>query len=37
MSREVFASGAIRAARFLSGVASPGLYSMTDLVQATLL
>lgn len=36
MSREVFASGAIRAARFLSGVASPGLYSMTDLVQATL-
>lgn len=33
MSREVFASGAIRAARFLSGVEAPGLYSMTDLVQ----
>ena len=36
MSREVFASGAIRAARFLAGVEIPGLYSMTDLVQATL-
>ena len=36
MSREVFASGAIRAARFLAGVETPGLYSMTDLVQATL-
>lgn len=32
MSREVFASGALRAARFLAGVDSPGLYSMTDLV-----
>ena len=37
MSREVFASGAVRAARFLAGVEAPGLYSMTDLVQATLL
>ncbi len=36
MSREVFASGAIRAARFLSGVEAPGLYSMAHLVQATL-
>ena len=37
MSRGVFASGAVRAARFLAGVEAPGLYSMTDLVQATLL
>ena len=36
MSREVFASGAIRAARFLSGVEAPGLYSMTDLVQSVI-
>ena len=32
MSREVFASGALRAARFLASVNSPGLYSMKDLV-----
>lgn len=32
MSREVFAYGAVKAARFLSGVQSPGLYSMSDLV-----
>lgn len=32
MSREVFASGALRAARFLAQVREPGLYSMTDLV-----
>ena len=32
MSREVFASGALRAARFLAKVQAPGLYSMTDLV-----
>ena len=32
MSREVFASGALRAARFLAEVGAPGLYSMTDLV-----
>ena len=33
MSREVFASGALRAARFLAGVQRPGLYSMADLVR----
>ncbi len=32
MSREVFASGSLRAARFLAGVKTPGLYSMKDLV-----
>lgn len=32
MSREVFASGALRAARFLAEVGAPGLYSMDDLV-----
>lgn len=32
MSREVFASGALHAARFLAKVGAPGLYSMTDLV-----
>lgn len=32
MSREVFASGALRAARFLVEKGAPGLYSMTDLV-----
>lgn len=32
MSREVFASGALHAARFLSGRKEPGLYSMSDLV-----
>lgn len=32
MSREVFASGALRAARFLATVEKPGLYSMDDLV-----
>lgn len=32
MSREVFASGALHAARFLTAVKTPGLYSMTDLV-----
>ena len=32
-SREVFANGAVRAAKFLAGKA-PGLYSMADLVQA---
>ncbi|MCI2105710.1 MAG: 4-hydroxy-tetrahydrodipicolinate reductase [Intestinimonas sp.] len=32
MSREVFASGALKAARFLVGVARPGQYSMTDLM-----
>ncbi len=33
-SREVFASGAVRAAKFLAGVQAPGLYSMADLVAA---
>ena len=32
MSREVFASGAVKAARFLAAAAAPGLYSMADLV-----
>ena len=32
MSREVFASGAVKAARFLAGVNAPGLYSMANLV-----
>lgn len=34
MSRDVFASGAVRAARFLASVGKPGLYSMSDLLQA---
>ncbi len=34
-SREVFASGAVRAAKFLAGIKTPGLYSMSDLVAAT--
>ncbi|HWS42056.1 MAG TPA: 4-hydroxy-tetrahydrodipicolinate reductase [Pseudoflavonifractor sp.] len=34
-SREVFASGAVRAAKFLAGIRTPGLYSMKDLVAAT--
>lgn len=33
MSREVFASGALRAARYLAGVEQPGLYDMEDLVK----
>ena len=32
LSREVFASGAVKAARFLAGIDAPGLYSMADLV-----
>lgn len=32
MSREVFASGAVQAARFLASVQDPGLYSMEELV-----
>ncbi len=32
MSREVFASGALRAARFLAEADGPGLYSMSDIV-----
>ncbi|WP_130868216.1 4-hydroxy-tetrahydrodipicolinate reductase [Intestinimonas massiliensis (ex Afouda et al. 2020)] len=33
MSRDVFASGAVRAARFLASVDRPGLYSMADLLR----
>ena len=33
LSREVFASGAVQAARFLAGVPEPGLYAMPDLVE----
>ena len=33
MSRDVFASGAVRAARFLASVEKPGLYSMSDLLK----
>lgn len=36
MSREVFASGAVKAACFLAGVEKPGLYNMNDLVSAVL-
>ena len=36
MSREVFASGAVRAARFLASVEQPGLYSMSDLLHTVL-
>jgi len=36
MSREVFASGALRAARFLANTGKPGLYSMDDLVGSIL-
>lgn len=32
ISREVFASGALQAARFLVCVSAPGLYSMSDLI-----
>lgn len=33
-SREVFASGAVKAAKFMSTVSSPGLYDMSDLIAA---
>ena len=36
MSREVFASGAVRAAQFLASVGQPGLYSMSDLLHTVL-
>ena len=36
MSREVFASGALRAARFLAAINGPGLYSMRELVKSVL-
>ncbi len=31
-SREVFAAGAVKAAKFLAGVGAPGLYDMSDLI-----
>lgn len=34
-SREVFAAGAVKAAKFLAGIQAPGLYSMSDLVAAS--
>lgn len=33
-SREVFASGAVKAAKFMATVSSPGLYDMSDLISA---
>lgn len=33
-SREVFASGAVKAAKFMATVSSPGLYDMSDLIAA---
>lgn len=35
MSREIFASGAVRAAKFLASVTEPGLYNMGQLVAAS--
>jgi 4-hydroxy-tetrahydrodipicolinate reductase len=32
-SRDVFASGAIAAAKFMAGVKAPGLYDMTDVIK----
>ena len=33
-SREVFAVGAVKAAKFLAGVDAPGLYDMSHLIEA---
>ena len=33
-SREVFAAGAVKAAKFLAGMGTPGLYDMSDLIAA---
>lgn len=33
-SREVFAAGAVKAAKFLAGMGTPGLYNMSDLIAA---
>lgn len=33
-SREVFASGAVKAAKFMASVTSPGMYDMSDLIAA---
>lgn len=35
-SREIFASGAVKAAKFLAGVDAPGMYNMEQLVAAVL-
>jgi 4-hydroxy-tetrahydrodipicolinate reductase len=35
MSREIFASGAVKAAKFLTNVSAPGLYNMEQLVAAS--
>ncbi len=32
-SRDVFAVGAVRAAKFLAGVKKPGMYDMTDVLK----
>ncbi len=33
-SREVFASGAVKAARFMAGVKAPGMYDMSDVLKS---
>ena len=33
LSREIFAQGAVEAAKFISGVTAPGLYDMSMLVK----
>ena len=33
-SRQIFAAGALRAARFMAGVTEPGLYDMSDVLKA---
>ena len=33
MSREIFANGAVKAAKFLAGVSKPGMYDMSMLVE----
>ena len=34
MSREIFANGAIQAAKFIASVSEPGLYDMSALIDA---
>ena len=33
MSREIFANGAVKAAKFLAGMSKPGMYDMSMLVE----
>jgi 4-hydroxy-tetrahydrodipicolinate reductase len=33
-SRDVFAAGAVKAAKFIAGVSKPGLYDMSDVLAA---